>query len=535
MKYQDKERRNKSNPAQRAEAKGKAIKDNREHNTIQRKPNNTGLPDNLKSGIENLSGHSMDDVKVHYNSNKPAQLNAHAYAQGTNIHLGAGQEKHLAHEAWHVVQQKQGRVQPTTSVNGSSVNDSTSLENEADVMGSKASSFQLKKDESKTFKNNSIKTGAIQLKKDQGFYKANDGGKVRSVDDKSKVLGTYQKGGRLKITDGVNTKDSKFKTGGMFSSEREHVKGFAFTKDKITHVGWINEEKIGAPLPNDVGKKNEVNDNNKIKLEEIYTRAVSYLKNKNAKDDLLSETNAKYKYNKTLYGMLGTGDAPGYTASRDYSVSNNVPKGFDPQGGVGGQKYGAYFHVDNKKKQDPTKTQRRMIFNVKSQSSAHFVASALREDMKTNNVIVSFKFYGSDDKSETTLKYDKVVVYYQAEKSKIGDAKEFVESTVKGMLNDHASKKDKKAGVKRSENEKKEAYKSLLADKVSPFYNQIDKGIGDGVEIAGTSFTIDRTKNLMEFITKHKDDLESGKMSKEEFVKEAEKFVKEKVDAEESK
>ena len=45
----------------------------------------------------------MDDVNVHYNSNKPAQLQAHAYAQGTDIHLGPGQEKHLPHEAWHVV------------------------------------------------------------------------------------------------------------------------------------------------------------------------------------------------------------------------------------------------------------------------------------------------------------------------------------------------------------------------------------------------------------------------------------------------
>ena len=35
--------------------------------SVQRKENNTGLPDNLKSGIENLSGISMDDVKVHRN------------------------------------------------------------------------------------------------------------------------------------------------------------------------------------------------------------------------------------------------------------------------------------------------------------------------------------------------------------------------------------------------------------------------------------------------------------------------------------
>ncbi|MFT6845799.1 MAG: hypothetical protein ACJAUV_001998 [Flavobacteriales bacterium] len=105
---------------------------------IQKKENNTGLPDTLKSGMENLSGHSLDDVKVHYNSPKPAQLNAHAYAQGSNIHLASGQEKHLPHEAWHVVQQKQGRVKPTTSVNGMAVNDNIGLEKEADVMGAKA-------------------------------------------------------------------------------------------------------------------------------------------------------------------------------------------------------------------------------------------------------------------------------------------------------------------------------------------------------------------------------------------------------------
>ncbi len=106
---------------------------------IQKKAiNKTGLPDHLKTGIESLSGYSMDDVKVHYNSSKPAQLNAHAYAQGNQIHLASGQEKHLPHEAWHVVQQKQGRVSPTTQVNGAAVNDSASLEKEADVMGGKA-------------------------------------------------------------------------------------------------------------------------------------------------------------------------------------------------------------------------------------------------------------------------------------------------------------------------------------------------------------------------------------------------------------
>ncbi|MEM0998578.1 MAG: DUF4157 domain-containing protein [Bacteroidota bacterium] len=103
------------------------------------KANRTGLPDRLKSGIEQLSGLAMDDVKVHYNSSKPAQLRAHAYAQGTDIHVGPGQEQHLAHEAWHVVQQKQGRVAPTRQLKGKvEVNDDAGLEREADVMGAKA-------------------------------------------------------------------------------------------------------------------------------------------------------------------------------------------------------------------------------------------------------------------------------------------------------------------------------------------------------------------------------------------------------------
>ena len=105
--------------------------------TLQ-KENNTGLPDDLKTGVESLSGIGLDDVKVHYNSHKPAQLQAHAYAQGSDIHLGPGQEKHLPHEAWHIVQQKQGRVIPTTQIGDTAINDDRSLESEADQMGAKA-------------------------------------------------------------------------------------------------------------------------------------------------------------------------------------------------------------------------------------------------------------------------------------------------------------------------------------------------------------------------------------------------------------
>ncbi|MFN3810301.1 MAG: DUF4157 domain-containing protein [Roseateles asaccharophilus] len=98
-----------------------------------------GLPENLRSGIEALSGLDMSGVRVHRNSSKPAALQAHAFAQGQDIHLGPGQDKHLPHEAWHVVQQAQGRVRPTMLMkSGLPVNDDGGLEHEADVMGTRA-------------------------------------------------------------------------------------------------------------------------------------------------------------------------------------------------------------------------------------------------------------------------------------------------------------------------------------------------------------------------------------------------------------
>lgn len=110
-----------------------------EPSTFARRAAPNGLPAQLRSGIESLSGVDMSDVRIHRNSSKPAQLQALAYAQGSDIHLGPGQERHLPHEAWHVVQQKQGRVRPTQALRkGIAINDDAGLEHEADVMGAKA-------------------------------------------------------------------------------------------------------------------------------------------------------------------------------------------------------------------------------------------------------------------------------------------------------------------------------------------------------------------------------------------------------------
>lgn len=101
-------------------------------------PSRGGLPERLQAGVEALSGLAMDDVRVHRDSPEPAKLGALAYTKGSDIHLGPGQERHLPHEAWHVVQQKQGRVRATAQMKGVALNSDTALEREADTMGRRA-------------------------------------------------------------------------------------------------------------------------------------------------------------------------------------------------------------------------------------------------------------------------------------------------------------------------------------------------------------------------------------------------------------
>ena len=105
------------------------------------KNNMIGMPDNQIVGIEELPGFSMEDVRLYYDSNKPAAVQTHAYTQSTNIHIAPGQECHLPHEAWHVAQQMAGRVQPTTEIGGMPVNDNAAIEYEADIMGARANSY----------------------------------------------------------------------------------------------------------------------------------------------------------------------------------------------------------------------------------------------------------------------------------------------------------------------------------------------------------------------------------------------------------
>jgi hypothetical protein len=96
------------------------------------------LPACLRRGMEKISGLNLQRVRVHYNSRKPAQVQAHAYAQGEDIYLAPGQESHLPHELGHVVQQALDMVTPNTVVNGVAVNDDPELEQHATDLGEAA-------------------------------------------------------------------------------------------------------------------------------------------------------------------------------------------------------------------------------------------------------------------------------------------------------------------------------------------------------------------------------------------------------------
>lgn len=108
------------------------LREQKGEGTAVRKPNLTGIPTQMKLNFEQRSGLSFDDVRVHYNSDKPARLGALAYTQGNQVYMGPGQERHLPHELGHVIQQKTGRVRPTGWINGLPVNDQLELEREAD-------------------------------------------------------------------------------------------------------------------------------------------------------------------------------------------------------------------------------------------------------------------------------------------------------------------------------------------------------------------------------------------------------------------
>ena len=109
---------------------------NKDPATTQNRHN--ALPGPMRSAMEDMSGIDLSSINVHYNSQEPSRLGANAYAKSSDIHLAPGHENELPHEAWHVVQQMQGRVQADGMRNGVPTNVDRNLESEADTMGQKS-------------------------------------------------------------------------------------------------------------------------------------------------------------------------------------------------------------------------------------------------------------------------------------------------------------------------------------------------------------------------------------------------------------
>ncbi len=140
---------------------------------VQQKQGSSGMPGGVQEKMEGAFGEDFSDVKIHANSSESSQMGALAHAQGNDIHFAPGQynpesqagQELLGHELSHVVQQREGRVKPTTEVAGQPVNADKGLETEADQLGKSAAAgaTQLKAAPSKQ-SGAQAKKGPVQRK-----------------------------------------------------------------------------------------------------------------------------------------------------------------------------------------------------------------------------------------------------------------------------------------------------------------------------------------------------------------------------------
>ncbi len=90
-------------------------------------------------------------VDVFKNDPSAQDMGALAYTQGNEVHFAPGQydpssqkgKELIGHELTHVVQQREGKVQPTQKGNGIAINDNPDLEAEADQLGQQAAQGKM--------------------------------------------------------------------------------------------------------------------------------------------------------------------------------------------------------------------------------------------------------------------------------------------------------------------------------------------------------------------------------------------------------
>ncbi len=141
----------------------------------------TSLSDEVQTKMENSLGTDFSDVNIHTNSIQAKNIGALAYTQGNDIHFAENQynpntqsgQTLLGHELTHVVQQRQGRVQPTVQMQGAMINDDPNLEAEADQMGEEAAHQKIKDTkEDNSSKNTAEAIAPLQMASDKGVIQA---------------------------------------------------------------------------------------------------------------------------------------------------------------------------------------------------------------------------------------------------------------------------------------------------------------------------------------------------------------------------
>ena len=106
----------------------------------------TQMPVGVRGKMERAFGQDFSGVKIHSGSSSAVGLEAKAYTRGEEVHFAPGEyapeskkgQELLGHELAHVVQQRSGKVQPTTQLKGVGVNTDQGLESEADRQGKAA-------------------------------------------------------------------------------------------------------------------------------------------------------------------------------------------------------------------------------------------------------------------------------------------------------------------------------------------------------------------------------------------------------------
>lgn len=211
--------------------------------------NNSRLDESqIKANVSALTGTDVSDAQVTYNSGKPAQLQAEATAQGSEVHLAPGKEQHLGHELTHIAQQKQGRVQTTVQANnGVGINNDPRLEKEADDIGAKASqgvvssSKEISKGNATNHHVAPVQRYVIYDKQDQFRHLSEED--YNTVNTHQKDARPYSEKMKKKYDKQTEKFDKKYK--------KQEAKGAVSSRYKKQKEGWRHPQRKTLFVSND--------------------------------------------------------------------------------------------------------------------------------------------------------------------------------------------------------------------------------------------------------------------------------------------